>query len=56
MRSEISCGSRLGQRPLSEPPAEADLADPALLDESRTALDALTKILNLGAVYPFQID
>lgn len=33
---------------------EKDLADPQLLLESRTALDELTKILNLGSVYPFQ--
>ncbi|WP_409524964.1 N-succinylarginine dihydrolase [Nitrincola sp. MINF-07-Sa-05] len=33
---------------------EKDLADPQLLLESRTALDELTQILNLGAVYPFQ--
>jgi len=32
----------------------ADLADPQLLVESRTALDDLTKILNLGSVYKFQ--
>lgn len=32
----------------------ADLADPALLRESRDALDALTSILGLGAIYPFQ--
>ncbi|MDX1654100.1 MAG: N-succinylarginine dihydrolase [Candidatus Competibacteraceae bacterium] len=31
-----------------------DLADPRLLEESRTALDELTGLLNLGAVYPFQ--
>jgi succinylarginine dihydrolase len=31
-----------------------DLADPALLDESRTALDHLTQILNLGSLYDFQ--
>lgn len=32
-----------------------DLADPALLDETRTALDALTRILPLGGdFYPFQ--
>ncbi len=31
-----------------------DLADPALLVESRTALNELTEILNLGSVYPFQ--
>lgn len=32
-----------------------DLADPALLDESRAALDALTGILGLGGgFYPFQ--
>ncbi|WP_370278054.1 N-succinylarginine dihydrolase [Pontibacterium sp.] len=34
--------------------AESDLADPQLLIESRTALDELTQILNLGSVYPFQ--
>lgn len=33
---------------------EADLADPALLIESRTALDELTQLLNLGSIYPFQ--
>jgi len=32
-----------------------DLADPALLDESRRALDELTRILRLPAVYPFQL-
>ena len=31
-----------------------DLADPALLRESRQALDALTKILRLGNLYEFQ--
>jgi len=31
-----------------------DLADPLLLNESRTALDELTEILQLGSVYPFQ--
>jgi succinylarginine dihydrolase len=31
-----------------------DLADPALLDESRTALDELTRIMRLPAIYPFQ--
>ena len=34
--------------------AVTDLADPALLQESRSALDELTQILNLGSVYPFQ--
>lgn len=34
--------------------APADLADPQLLEESRAALDDLTGILGLGAVYPFQ--
>jgi succinylarginine dihydrolase len=34
--------------------SEADLADPQLLIESRTALDELTKILDLGSVYEFQ--
>lgn len=31
-----------------------DLADPQLLIESREALDALTQVLNLGSLYPFQ--
>lgn len=31
-----------------------DLADPQLLDESRTALDRLTRILGLGDLYDFQ--
>lgn len=31
-----------------------DLADPALLDESRTALDRLTQILGFGSIYDFQ--
>ena len=35
--------------------SEADLADPQLLTECRTALDELTQILKLGSVYPFQI-
>lgn len=33
-----------------------DLADPALLDECRTALDELTRLLGIGSVYPFQRD
>jgi succinylarginine dihydrolase len=33
---------------------EADLPDEALLLESRAALDELTGILGLGAIYPFQ--
>ena len=35
--------------------APADLADPALYDESRRALDELTTLLRLPAVYPFQL-
>lgn len=31
-----------------------DLADPRLIDEGRAALDELTQILELGALYPFQ--
>jgi len=31
-----------------------DLADPALLDESRRALDEVSQLLRLGSVYPFQ--
>jgi succinylarginine dihydrolase len=32
----------------------ADLADPALLEESRGALDQLTQLLGLGSLYEFQ--
>ncbi|MGD0389201.1 MAG: N-succinylarginine dihydrolase [Tepidisphaeraceae bacterium] len=32
----------------------ADLADPQLLDQSRRALDELTRVLKLGSIYPFQ--
>ena len=35
--------------------SEADLADPQLLIEIRTALDELTGILQTGAIYPFQL-
>lgn len=31
-----------------------DLADPALLEETRRALDELTRVLGLGSIYPFQ--
>ncbi len=34
--------------------APSDLADPKLLEESRTALDELTQILGLGSLYDFQ--
>jgi succinylarginine dihydrolase len=34
--------------------APGDLADPALLEESRAALDELTGILGLGSLYAFQ--
>ena len=33
---------------------QADLIDPQLLREGREALDHLTRILQLGSVYPFQ--
>ncbi|HEY2816745.1 MAG TPA: N-succinylarginine dihydrolase, partial [Casimicrobiaceae bacterium] len=36
--------------------APADLADPALLDESRRALDELSTLLKLPGIYPFQRD
>ena len=34
--------------------APEDLADPALLDESRRALDEISQLLRLGSVFPFQ--
>ncbi|WP_432720368.1 N-succinylarginine dihydrolase [Jeongeupia wiesaeckerbachi] len=36
--------------------SEADLADPQLLLEVRTALDELTRLMGLGAIYPFQLE
>lgn len=33
---------------------ESDFADPSLLEESRSALDELTQILELGSIYVFQ--
>jgi len=35
--------------------APSDLRDPALLDESRRALDELTTLLELPPIYPFQL-
>ncbi len=35
--------------------APEDLGDAALLDESRRALDELTRILRLSSIYPFQL-
>ena len=35
--------------------APPDLADPALIVESRRALDELTRILRLPSIYPFQL-
>ena len=34
----------------------ADLADPLLLRETQEALDALTQLLELGPIYPFQYE
>ena len=33
-----------------------DLADPALMTEGQVALDELTQIMGIGAIYPFQLD
>ena len=44
------------ERHYRETLAPADLADPHLLEETRTALDELTGILGLGSIYPFQQD
>jgi succinylarginine dihydrolase len=35
--------------------APSDLADPALIDESRRTLDELTRLLRLPSIYPFQL-
>ena len=42
------------QKHYREELAPEELGDPALLDESRTALDELTSILKLGSIYDFQ--
>jgi succinylarginine dihydrolase len=34
--------------------AAEDLADPALIDEGRRALDELTQLLGIGSIYAFQ--
>ena len=43
-----------GERHFREDLHVNDLVDPHLVDESRTALDELTRILGLGPIYPFQ--
>lgn len=42
------------QRHYRESLTMADLSDPALLQESRSALDELTGLLDLGSIYDFQ--
>lgn len=44
------------ERHYRESLAPADLADPKLLDETRTALDELSGLLGLGSIYPFQMN
>ena len=36
--------------------SQKDLSDPKLITEVQEGLDALTKILNIGSVYPFQMN
>ena len=47
--------TRWVQKHYRESLAPADLADPALLRESRKALDELTALLQLGSIYDFQL-
>ncbi len=63
MRPEVMYSDQLGQRLLAwvdrhyrDRLLPAELADPALSRESRTALDELSTILGLGSVYPFQLE
>ena len=35
--------------------APEDLGDPEFLDENRRALDELTQIMEVSALYPFQV-
>ena len=32
-----------------------DLSDPQLLEENRSAVDDLTQMMGVGAIYPFQL-
>jgi len=45
---------RWGERHYRDKLHPDDLADPSLIDETRSALDELTGILNLGSIYGFQ--
>ncbi len=61
MRQGVLLSDELGQklegwieRHYRETLTPADLADPELLEECRSALDELTGILGLGSIYPFQ--
>ncbi len=53
LATELEAWIRRHYRDRLEP---IDLRDPALLDESRRALDELTGLLELPSIYPFQLD
>jgi succinylarginine dihydrolase len=52
LADELADWIRRNYRDSIEP---SDLADPALIDESRRTLDELTRILRLPSIYPFQL-
>lgn len=52
--AKVSALEEIVKRRYRDRLALADLADPALLDESRTALDEIGQVLKLGSVHDFQ--
>jgi succinylarginine dihydrolase len=53
--AKVSALEEIVKRRYRDRLALEDLADPALLDESRTALDEIGQVLELGPVHDFQI-
>jgi succinylarginine dihydrolase len=52
--AQVSALEEIVKRRYRDRLAIADLTDPALLDESRTALDEIGQVLKLGPVHDFQ--
>ncbi len=52
--AKVSALETIVQRRYRDALTPSELADPALLDESRTALDEFSAVLGLGSIYDFQ--